>query len=678
MIAKAIGCTSTASLTLDYLHHDKGGAITAERVTWAENVNCIQASAEGTERMWAQLVDDAPEIKRQAGGSTRGRRLENPYAHYVTSWSPDENPSRDEMMTATRDAMDRVGYKGCQYRVVIHSDTDHKHAHAIVCRVHPETGRAMGRKNDGYRLREWALEYEKTQGRIRVPGRLDAHTNRARYMRQKREQPDKKPPRATDAEKTRRRERRHRGVRTRDAIGRPIDLTDSERQEWAALFQSRPTPSEKADLKKAQTERRIIKAERSERAVAATPPTTTMRPSPTLHRDDARVGLDVRPTPPTTTMRPPPTLHRDDARVGLDVRPTPPTTTMRPPPTLHRDDARVGLDVRPTPPTMTMRPSPTLHRDDARVGLDARPTPPTMTMRPSPTLHRDDARVGLDVRPTPPTMTMRPPPKERPAVAQVPRPDQDLAASPTPAPQAADRETKRIAAAAATEATRRFEHVKAHAMRNAEHAAAELAHDRRHDPPTVALYQAAQARVAGSSSSRYTATQEVAGIPLAVGRLRKDFETEILDILADPEPKPRRRARIPPPEPEAVASLVQTVRDLADRRIQNAGKEEGLDLDLSRAEPAPTAAPADEQPAPPASEAPQPDPHPDPSPVVRDEPARQPIQPEPVAGHELHPDRGAGEGAGGTSPARTGVDDSRTGEREESGEGKSRKGVPPR
>ena len=620
MIAKAIGCTSTASQTLDYLHHDKGGAITADRVTWAENVNCIQASAEGTERMWAQLVVDAPEIKRQAGGSTRGRRLDKPYAHYVTSWSPDENPSRDEMMTATKDAMDRLGYKGCHYRVVAHSDTDHKHAHAIVCRVHPETGRAMGRKNDVYRLREWALEYEKTQGRIRVPGRLDEHTQRARYMRLKREQPDKKPPRATDAEKTRRRERRHRRVRTRDAIGRPTDLTDSERQEWAVLFQSRPTPSEKADLKKAQTERRIIKAG-SERAVAATPPPMTMRPSPTLHRDDARVGLDVRPTPPPMTMRPSPTLHRDDARVGLDVR--------------------------PTPPPMTMRPSPTLHRDDARVGLDLRPTPPPITMRPSPTLHRDDARVGLDVRPTPPPMTMRPPPKERPAaVAQVPRPDHaqvqrpdhDLAASPTPAPQAADRETTRR-----TES--RFEHVKAHAMRTAEHAAAKLAHDRRRDPPTVALCHAALAHVAGD---RYTATQEVAGTPLAVGRLRKDLETEILDILADPKPKPRG-ARIPPPEPKAVASLVKTVRDLADRCIQNTAIEEGLDL--PRTEEPTAAAPADEQPTPPASEAPQ--------------PARQPIQPEPVYGPELHPDRGAGEGAGGTSRARTGVDDGRTGEERE-------------
>ena len=510
MIAKVIACTSTATSTLDYLHHDKGGAITAERVAWAENVNCIQASAEETERMWAQLVDDAPEIKRQAGGSTRGRRLENPYAHYVLSWPPDENPSRDEMMTATGDAMDRLGYKGCQRRVVAHSDTDHKHAHVIVCRVHSETGRAMGRKNDGDRLREWSLEYEKAQGQIRVPGRLDDLTNRARYMRQKREQPDKKPPRATDAEKKRRRERRHRRARTRDAIGRPTNPTDSERQEWAALFQSQPTSSEKADLKKAQTERRI-KAERSERAVAA--------------------------------------------------------------------------------------------------------TPPMMKMRPAPTLHREDARVGLDVRPTPPTMEMRPPPKERPAVAQVPRPDQDLAASPTPAPQtraapqpaairdqAADRETKQIAAAAAAEATRRaetrFEHVKTHAMGNAEHAAAELAHDRRRAPPTMALCLAAQEHVAGG---RYTATQEVAGVPLAVGRLRRDLELEILDILADPEP---RGARIPPPEPEAVASLVQTVQDLADRRIHNAAVEEGLHLPRTERE-VETAAPADEQPAPPVSDTPQ-------------------------------------------------------------------------
>ena len=96
--------------------------------------------------MWTQLVADAPELKRQAGGSARGRRLENPFGHYILAWHPDEKPSKEHVLESVGSAMQELGYKGCQYRVVAHQDTDHLHAHVIVCRVNPENGRAMGRK----------------------------------------------------------------------------------------------------------------------------------------------------------------------------------------------------------------------------------------------------------------------------------------------------------------------------------------------------------------------------------------------------------------------------------------------------------------------------------------------------------------------------------------------------
>ena len=255
MIAKPIGFTATATPTLDYLHHDKGGVLTAERVEWAENVNCIQASAQETERMWAQLVDDAPELKRQAGGSSRGRRLEKPYGQYVFSWHPDENPSREHILATVKDGMKKLGYGQCQYRVVVHCDTDHVHAHVIVCRVHPENGRAMGRKNDGERMREWSLDYEKAQGRIRVPGRLDDLTNRRRHSRQKRT--GQQPTPATPEAKKRHRERRRRRRTTRDAIGRPVVLNERERREWGTLLRADPTRGQKAALKRRQTAGRI-------------------------------------------------------------------------------------------------------------------------------------------------------------------------------------------------------------------------------------------------------------------------------------------------------------------------------------------------------------------------------------------------------------------------------------
>ena len=397
------------------------------------------------------------------------------------------------------------------------------------------------------------------------------------------------------------------------------------------LFQSRPTPSEKADLKKSITERRIIKAG-SERTVAATPPPMTMRPSPTLHRDDARVGLDVRPTPPP----------------------------------------------------MTMRPSPTLHRDDARVGLDVRPTPPPMTMRPSPTLHRDDARVGLDVRPTPPPMTMRPPPKERPAVAQVPRPDHDqvqrpdhdLAASPTPAPQAADRETEWMAAAEAAERTDRVEkraaaeaaeaadREAAHAARAAFERAAMNARDYETRDVAADIVASQPARVPwdpveaeldrryATDDHRYTERLDIGhGVKLDLGGPRMDLELQILEHAKS------GRSRVPPARQATlgatITAVVESIQKGADQLVNRI-----LDKVLGRVRDpaptaatlpaaAPTAAPADEPPAPPAS------PQPDPSLDIRDEPAAQST----VYGAELHPDRGAGELAGG----RTAADEGRTG-----------------
>ena len=290
MMAKPIGFTATATPTLDYLHHDKGGALTAERVEWAENVNCIQASPEETERMWAQLVADAPELKRQAGGSSRGRRLEKPFAQYLFSWHPDENPSRSHILDTVKDGMKKLGYGRCQYRVVVHRDTDHVHAHVIVCRVHPEAGRAMGRKNDGDRLREWSLDYEKAQGRIRVPGRLEDLAHRRRHSADKRA--DRQPPAASPDVNRRRRERRRRRRTTRDAIGRPIVLNEKERREWGTLLRANPTRGQKAALKRQQTATRLEdQRQRAARLEAAAsrrpaPPPVAIAPRPERPRQD--------------------------------------------------------------------------------------------------------------------------------------------------------------------------------------------------------------------------------------------------------------------------------------------------------------------------------------------------------------------------------------------------------
>ena len=48
----------------------------------------------------AAAVMAAPELKRMAGGSAVGWKLEKPVCHYSLNWAPDETPERQEMSRA--------------------------------------------------------------------------------------------------------------------------------------------------------------------------------------------------------------------------------------------------------------------------------------------------------------------------------------------------------------------------------------------------------------------------------------------------------------------------------------------------------------------------------------------------------------------------------------------------
>ena len=410
MMAKPIGFTATATPTLDYLHHDKGGALTAARVEWAENFNCIQASAAETERMWAQLVADAPELKRQAGGSSRGRRLEKPFAQYVFSWHPEEHPSRDHILDSVKDGMNKLGYGRCQYRVVAHQDTDHVHAHVIACRVHPENGRAMGRKNDGDRLREWSLDYEKAQGRIRVPGRLDDLTNRRRHAREKRS--GQQPTPASPAVKRRRRERRRRRRTTRDAIGRPVVLTENEREGWATLLRADPSRGEKAALKRRQTAARLEdQRQRVARLNAAAP---------------------RRPAPPPVAIPPKPERPRQDlAHIRITtapaIRPPRPLAITTAPERPRAAGGRTHFEnpaPKPAPPPVAIAPRPERPRQDlAHVHVEdtepvAAPEPMKLAARPErPRADLAHVRVeNPEPAATPAPVKLAPRPEEPPSL----------------------------------------------------------------------------------------------------------------------------------------------------------------------------------------------------------------------------------------------------------------------
>ena len=462
MLAKPIAMTATAGETLDYLSHDKGGARTSERVAWSENVNCIEASSEETEKIWAQLVNDAGELKRQAGGSSRGRKLEKPIGHYVIAWAPGERPSREEMVDATRNCMTKLGYRKCMYRIVAHTDRDHPHVHVLVCRVDPENGRAAGRKNDGDKLMQWATDYEKAQGKIRVVGRYEDRINRSRRSRQKRN--GETPTPNTPEQNRRRRERRHKRRTTRDALGRPVVLTAPERQEWRKVMTSpkptaaQPTPTteqrtqrgERADIKRSQLAKRLDHEEKRANllelaaAPAPTPMPTRMvlpMPRPRLAQGAQIEIMSPAPTPAPTPMptrmvlpMPRPRLAQGAQIEIMSPAPTPAPTPMptrmvlpMPRPRLAQG-AQIEI-VSPAPrPALARTIPPKPAKSAART-----PPPPARTPAPAPA-PRTQAPPPA---PAPATRTPAPPPAPAPAPAQAPEAQAPATRTPAPpAPQA--------------------------------------------------------------------------------------------------------------------------------------------------------------------------------------------------------------------------------------------------
>ena len=80
----------------------------ADRVEWAETRNLASQSGAGGGQM-AATANAAPELKRLAGGSAAGRKLEKPVLHYTLSWGKDERPDRAEMNRAAEETLKALG-----------------------------------------------------------------------------------------------------------------------------------------------------------------------------------------------------------------------------------------------------------------------------------------------------------------------------------------------------------------------------------------------------------------------------------------------------------------------------------------------------------------------------------------------------------------------------------------
>jgi hypothetical protein len=79
------------------------------------------------------------------------------------------------MIAAAEEFLKEMDWQEHQAILVSHNDTEHRHVHILLNRVHPETGMTLDDRKDQIRAQKWALGYEREQGVILCPARVEKY-----------------------------------------------------------------------------------------------------------------------------------------------------------------------------------------------------------------------------------------------------------------------------------------------------------------------------------------------------------------------------------------------------------------------------------------------------------------------------------------------------------------------
>lgn len=130
-----------------------------ERVLFAETLNMAGLEAN---RATAHLMKET---------AKQNKRCEKPVYTFSLSWSPEEQPSQEQMKAVALEALKVLRMEEHQAMIFAHNDTQHPHIHVLANRIHPETLKAANNFQDFKRLSAWAINYEREQGKIYCPER---------------------------------------------------------------------------------------------------------------------------------------------------------------------------------------------------------------------------------------------------------------------------------------------------------------------------------------------------------------------------------------------------------------------------------------------------------------------------------------------------------------------------
>lgn len=129
--------------------------LTPDRVDWSFGVNLETADPETA----------AAIMEATAATNTR---CQTPAYHFMVSFDPKDalqgKIDRKAMREIAEEVVKRMGLTEYQALVFAHKDKKHPHIHFLVNRIHPETGKALSRHEDGKRLTEICREIARERG----------------------------------------------------------------------------------------------------------------------------------------------------------------------------------------------------------------------------------------------------------------------------------------------------------------------------------------------------------------------------------------------------------------------------------------------------------------------------------------------------------------------------------
>lgn len=189
-----------------YCAHDAGGSASAERVDWIETRNLAVDDASQGWRIMAATALAQNGLKAAAGVASTGRKSDAHVMHVVLSFHTGEPLTREEMAAAADELLAHLGLDPAKSRAkskagrrqfadehqaiyYAHNDTESRHLHIMLNRVHPEHGVMLPSNNDQIKASKWAQAYSERFGTEHTtPDRQinNAARDRGEYVKGKR------------------------------------------------------------------------------------------------------------------------------------------------------------------------------------------------------------------------------------------------------------------------------------------------------------------------------------------------------------------------------------------------------------------------------------------------------------------------------------------------------------